>query len=270
METVQLAAVNGTHLAYQESGAGDAVVLIHGLGLDYRMWDDQIPALEKRFRVIRYDMRGFGQSDLPGSAPYTPAGDLKALLERLQVRRAAVIGLSLGGLVALQFVLAYPDMVSALVLIDAGPDGWTWSEEWSKEMRRIWALGREQGAEAACGAWLAHGLFAPAREQPHVAAALHTMVTEYSGFRFVHDDPQKQPDPPSLQRLEEIRCPTLVIVGERDLPDFQAMADVLTERIAGAEKIVIPGVGHMASMEAPQPVNEAVVEFLSQALHVEN
>jgi pimeloyl-ACP methyl ester carboxylesterase len=103
-------------------------------------------------------------------------------------------------------------------------------------------------------------------EQPSVAARLRMMVTEYSGFHFTHTDPQVWPDPPALARLGEIRCPALVIVGERDIPEFRAIADTLVERIAGAEKVVIPGAGHLANMEAPRQVNEAIVLFLRQCL----
>jgi pimeloyl-ACP methyl ester carboxylesterase len=99
---VRFAEVSGARLAYQESGAGDPVALIHGFSLDQRVWEDQVPELEKRFRVIRYDMRGYGQSNQPGPEPYTAAWDLRALLEHPHVERVAVIGLSLGGTVALQ------------------------------------------------------------------------------------------------------------------------------------------------------------------------
>jgi pimeloyl-ACP methyl ester carboxylesterase len=266
METLRFAEVNGTRLAYQESGAGYPVVLIHGFSLDRRMWDDQVPELEKRVRVIRYDMRGYGQSDLPGREPFTAAGDLKALLDHLQVERTVLIALSLGGTVALQFAQACPEMAQALVLIDATVGGWTWSGEWLAEQKGIWTLGQEKGVEAARERWLAHALFAPAMEQPGVAARLRTMVSEYSGFHFAHHDPQQWPDPPALVRLGEIRCPTLVIVGERDVPDFRAIADALVERIAGAERVAIPGAGHMANMEAPGQVNEAIMQFLRRCL----
>jgi pimeloyl-ACP methyl ester carboxylesterase len=265
-ERPRFAEVNGTRLAYQESGAGYPVVLIHGFSLDQRMWDDQVPELERRFRVIRYDMRGYGHSDPPGPEPYVAAGDLRALLEHLHVERAVIIGLSMGGTVALQFAQAYPTMAQALVLVDSALSGWTSLPEWSTEWRRIVTLGREKGVEEAREAWLASSLFAPAMGQPGVAARLRTMVSDISGFHFIHRDSQEWPDPPALARLGEIRCPALVIVGERDVPEFLAIADVLAERITGAEKVVIPGAGHMANMEAPRQVNEAIMQFLSKTL----
>jgi pimeloyl-ACP methyl ester carboxylesterase len=170
--------------------------------------------------------------------------------------------------VALQVAQAYPATVQALVLIDATVGGWTSLPQWSAEWEHIRTLGREQGLVAAREAWLACALFVPAMERPGVAARLRTMVTDYSGFHFTHHDSQRWPDPPALARLGEVRCPTLVIVGERDIPDFRAIADALEERIAGAEKVVIPGAGHMANMEAPRQVNEAVERFLSKALQV--
>jgi pimeloyl-ACP methyl ester carboxylesterase len=263
MGSVRFSEVGGARLAYEDSGTGEAVVLIHGMGLDRRMWDDQVPALEPGYRVVRYDMRGFGESDFVGTGPYTHAADLKALLDFLAVERAVVAGLSLGGTMALHFALAFPEMVRGLVLVDAVVGGWEWTAEEEDEMRRAWVAGRERGVEAAREEWLAHPLFAPANENPAVAPRLRAMVTDYSGYHWTHVDPHEWPEPPALARLGEIRCPTLVIVGARDLPGFLATAGALSERIAGASKVIIPGAGHMANMEAPQEVNGAMLAFLA-------
>src|SRR6266566_308505 len=121
-------AINGAHLYYEQAGSpgspGHPLVLIHGFTLDTRMWDDQFAVFTRHYQVIRYDMRGFGRSDLPAEEPFTAVDDLRALLDTLGVSRACVLGLSLGGSVAIDFALAYPDRTSALVLVDPALRGW--------------------------------------------------------------------------------------------------------------------------------------------------
>src|SRR6185312_402648 len=120
----------GARLVYEEAGDGPAVVLIHGFGLDMRMWDPQIGPLAARFRVVRYDCRGFGSSGPfdPG-VPYSHADDLLALLDHLGIARAALIGLSFGGRVVMQTALAAPERVAGLALLDAVVDGVPWDPE---------------------------------------------------------------------------------------------------------------------------------------------
>src|SRR3989442_3567117 len=109
-------------LYYEVSGAGDPVVLIHGFSIDRRMWDPQMPALQGRFTVIRYDQRGHGKS-APPSSPYSTSDDLRSVLDAVDVRRAALVGLSAGAQVATDFALAYPDRVTRLVLTAPGVGG---------------------------------------------------------------------------------------------------------------------------------------------------
>jgi pimeloyl-ACP methyl ester carboxylesterase len=117
----------GARLVYEVAGDGPAVVLIHGFGLDMRMWDPQAGPLAARFRVVRYDCRGFGASGpLDPAVPYTHAGDLVALLDHLDIGDAVLAGLSFGGRVALQAALAAPDRVRGLALLDAVLDGVPW------------------------------------------------------------------------------------------------------------------------------------------------
>jgi len=104
------AEVNGTSLFYEVAGTGNTLVLIHGFGVDSRMWDDQFETLAQYYRVLRYDARGFGRSALPTSSGYTHQTDLKALLEHLEIASANILGLSMGGGVAINFALAYPEM----------------------------------------------------------------------------------------------------------------------------------------------------------------
>src|SRR5690242_18617682 len=131
------AAVNGSRLYYESAGTGPPLVLLHGFTLDTRMWDDQFEAFARQYRVIRYDLRGFGRSAVPTES-YSHAEDLHALLGHLETEAAYVAGLSMGGAVALDYALAYPQAVRGLILIDAVVGGFRWSPEASARTDLIW------------------------------------------------------------------------------------------------------------------------------------
>jgi pimeloyl-ACP methyl ester carboxylesterase len=260
-----MADVNGTRLYYETAGSGEPVVLVHAFTLDTRMWDGQFDLLARDFRVIRYDARGFGKSAPPKPGePYSNADDLAALLDRLDARKAHVVGLSMGGRFALDYAVAYPDRLQSLIVIDGVIGGWQWSREWLAAYAPIVEAGRRRDVAQAKSLWLGLPLFAPARQQPEVAARLKLMVDEYSGWHFVNQNPERPVSPPALERLGAIRAPTLVLVGERDLPDFQRMSERLERGVPGARRATIPGAGHMANMEAPEAVNKSLAGFLTR------
>lgn len=256
--------VNGTRLYYEIAGSGQVVVFVHGFTLDTRMWDDQFMSLAQRFRVIRYDLRGFGKSALPTDEPYSHVDDLNALLDRLDIAQAYLVGLSKGGAVVLDFALTHAPRVGALVLIDTVLGGFQWSDEASARDGLVWQRAQEGGILAAKDSWLTHPLFVPAQRQPSVAARLAQIVDEYSGWHFVNTNPERGLEPPAAQRLSELGMPVLAIVGEHDIPDFRQITELVCQQVPQARKIVVPGVGHMANMEAPEQVTQAVLAFLAE------
>jgi 3-oxoadipate enol-lactonase len=256
------AEVNGAQLHYEIAGSGHPLVLLHGFTLDTRMWDDQFEAFARNYQVIRYDMRGFGKSALPTEESYSAIEDLKALLKHLRIDSAYLMAQSRGGAVAIDFALTYPEVIRALVLVDSVVGGHSWLQEPTSAGGSIWTTARDSGIEAAKAQWLAKPLFASAREKPVVATRLAQIISDYSGWHLVNSDPGRALDPRAAQRLHEISAPTLIIVGEHDLPDFHMMADTL-EQIPNAHKIVFPGVGHMSNMENPAKFNEVVLNFLA-------
>jgi pimeloyl-ACP methyl ester carboxylesterase len=256
------AEVNGTRLYYEMAGSGDSLVLIHGNTLDTRMWDDQFEPLARHYRVIRYDMRGYGKSALPTQESYAPADDLIALLHHLGLKAAHILGQSRGGSVAIDFALTYPGATDTLIVVDTVLRGFQW-REFGASLSQVHAAGRTSGIEAARQRWLYDAMFAPALENPRVAPRLKQMVADYSGWLWINDDRIRLLDPPSIQQLDRISRPTLIIVGERDLADFHEIAETLHHRIPNACKVVMPGVGHMANMEDPQRFNEIVLGFLA-------
>jgi 3-oxoadipate enol-lactonase len=252
---------DGARLRYFTAGTGDPVVLIHGLGLDASMWDAQWPVLQQEFRAIRYDVRGFGGSTVP-AAPYSHSDDLLGLLDFLGARPAHIVGLSMGGRLALRFALDQPDAVRSLTLIDSALDDYSWSADWRRKKHALDETAVRRGPGAARQLWLAHDLFAPAQRNPRIAAALAAMVERYSGWHWTHTDPVLKSASPASAELAKIRCPTLVLVGELDLPDFRAIAQRLAAEIPHADLHIVPGVGHMANMEAPDAVNELLLAHL--------
>jgi pimeloyl-ACP methyl ester carboxylesterase len=255
-------ATNGTDLYYERAGSGHPLVLIHGFTLDTRMWDDQFAIFARQYQTTRYDMRGFGRSALPTEEPFTAVEDLRALLDVLGVSCTFVLGLSLGGSVAIDFALAYPDRTSALVLVDPALGGWPWSEAFSQFMRELEIAARTQGVNAARQRWLAHPFFLPAQERPELAERLAQIVASCSGWSWLHTSPERDADLPEVRPLERISTPTLLVMGERDIEEFQAIANHVSCSIPHLTKLVLPGVGHMTNMEAPEAFNEAVLRFL--------
>ena len=253
----------GASVVYEVTGDGPAVVLVHGFGLDMRMWDPQVAHLAARFRVVRYDCRGFGATGpFDPAVRYTHARDLVALLDHLGIPDAVLAGLSFGGRVVLQAALLAPARVRGLVLLDAVLDGVPWDPGSADAMHEVSRQVAAGGVPAGRAAWLAHPLFAAAREQPDLARQLAAMVADYPGQHWLGQDPHQAGQPQLIDALEDLAMPALVVAGERDVPGFLEMARVLARRIPGAEYRVIADAGHMVNMEQPAAVNELLTRFL--------
>ncbi len=256
------AGVNGTQLYFEVTGSGSPLVLIHGNTLDIRMWDDQIELFASQYQVIRYEMRGFGRSAAPTAEPYAPVDDLKALLSHLGVEHANILGLSLGGAIAIDFALAYPEMTDTLIVAGAGLREFQWPT-YGEFVSGVRSAAMTAGIDLARQRWLEGALFLPALEQPALAARLTQMVADYSGWHWLNKEQLLPPDAPVKEQLGAVDIPTLVIVGERDIEDFHAVADFVHARIPGAMKVVMPGVGHLSNMEDPAHFNTLVLDFLA-------
>ncbi len=257
--------VPGAELYYEVAGEGVPVVLVHGLALDARMWDEQVESLSDVAMLIRYDARGFGRSTRDGpDVTYTHAGDLWHLVDHLGLESVVLVGLSMGGQIVLEATLGAPRRTRALVLLDAVLDGVPWDVESRRGMKAIPEGLRSGGIEGAKAAWLQHGFFEPARRKPEVAERLTQMVDDYSGLHWTQADPHG-PHPDCLALLPTIEIPTTVVVGELDVPCFIDMADVLAGSIPEASKVVVPDSGHMVNMEAPSVVNALLRDVISAA-----
>lgn len=253
--------VSGGRLHYEVTGSGPPVVLVHGLALDVRMWDAQLPALADVATVIRYDVRGFGCSVRDDETEYTHAADLWRLVDHLGIDSVALVGLSMGGGIVLEAALGEPSRVTALVLLDAVVDGVRWDDESRSGMAAIREQLRVGGLPAARAALLRHDFFAPAIRNRELAARLEQIVGDYPGQGWIGRDPHGA-RPKTLELLPTLEVPTTVIVGELDVPCFREMADLLAACLPHADKIVVPDTGHLVNMEAPDVVNQILREVV--------
>lgn len=255
-------ALEGSHLYYDQKGSGPPVVLIHGGNLDGGMWDDDVEVLATRWRVVRYDVRPYGRSG-PVTPGYAWHEDLRALFDHLKIERAHLVGLSLGARVATNFALAYPARVDRLVLAGPGVDGWTWDPD--PRLADLVAAIKAKDAARATDLWLQHPYMAPAMKQPVVARKIRALSMRNEHVWLGALSPDRVPAPPALERLKDIRAPTLVIVGTLDVPDILRIADRIVADVPGARKQVVPDVGHMVNMEAPAIFQKSVLDFLAAA-----
>lgn len=253
------AEVNGTQLQFEIAGSGHPLVLIHGFSLDGRMWDDQFFTFANNYRVMRYDMRGFGKSALPTAEEYSHVDDLVALLDHVGLQKAHLVGLSLGGRVAIDTAISHPTRVASLVPVDSVLHGFQWTNTSDGD---IWTAAKELGVASAKQMWMDSPIFASARSKPDVAYRLNNIIREYSGWHFVNDNPWRPLTPSAMDQLHTITAPTKILVGEKDLEDFQSITNILKAKVPGATCQVISDAGHMCNMEQPELFNQAVLSFL--------
>jgi len=255
---------NGVEIHCEIEGEGPWIVLCHALACDLGMWDEQMPRLREHFRVLRFDARGHGSSSVP-AAPYTfdqMARDIEGLLTAFDIDRAHLVGISLGGMVAQEFVLAYPQRVTSLVLCDTTsryPEGT--DKVWLERIAMVRAEGTAPLVEATLERWFTPP-FRAAR--PDVMARIAAMIRNTSREGYIGCG-AAVPTIDTTDRLGAIRCPTLVVVGEHDAGTPPAMAQTIQRGIAGAQLTVIESASHLCNIEQAEAFNDVLLEFLDRA-----
>lgn len=272
-----------TRLAYDEAGAGSAIVLVHAGVADRRMWGHQFAELSKHHRVVRYDWRGYGGS-ADHEGPVRHHEDLLALMDALDIPEATLVGASFGGAYAVDAALAAPERVSALALVCPGMSGHVWPEVFVRtgQQMALAAVPRERLAAYQAGnadpdpsdvAAMAEAqarfmVLGPGRsseEMPTEAWDLSLlMLREMFARRWSSPvNHTEWPERPAVGRLHEISVPTLVVKGLSEIPQVQAVADLYEEGVRGARLLELPDTGHLPSVERPGELTAALVEFLN-------
>jgi pimeloyl-ACP methyl ester carboxylesterase len=276
MTTAQsdFAELNGIELYYETAGSGSPLVLIHAGICDSHMWDDQFARFATHYQVIRYDMRGYGQTE-PVEGSYAHYADLHALLDHLGIAQAHLVGCSMGGTTALDFAVTYPECVLSLTTVCSEPGGYEDLDENGAEIEEETPENWDQiveafklGAYESVAAWeVQFWVVGPERAADQVDAEIQRKVYEMNLIALRNEAlelGENQPlDPPAADRLAELQMPTLVIIGAVDQPVMRRAADYMATHIAGAQKIVIPNTAHLPSMEQPALFNQIVLDFLA-------
>jgi pimeloyl-ACP methyl ester carboxylesterase len=242
-------------LEWDEAGSGPAILLLHSGITDRRMWDPQMASLSERYRVLRYDARGFGESGR-SEAPYHPYDDAVAVLDAAGVEQAIVVGSSMGGACAIDLAIAHPGRVAVLVAVGIGPGG----REPDAELRAGWDAVRaayeagdvERAIDLDTEMWV---------QDPAIVAQVRAWNAEI----FARDEDgehELELEPPAIDRLDEIQCPVLAVVGDRDQPFMVEGARVLANGVARGRLAVMPGLTHLPSLEAPDAFDRILLDFL--------
>lgn len=254
-------------LYYEVAGEGDTLVLGHAGFLDSGMWDAQWAAFSERYRVIRYDMRGYGKSD-PASGPRNRRRDLAQLLEHLDVKRAALLGCSMSGKIMLDFALEHPESASAVIMVASAPSGWKPEGAPPPELLEMVAATQQGDAartsELQLRIWVDGPYRQPAQVNPDVrqhAAAMNRIPVKLNTW-FVDTQPFEPLDPPAVSRLDTLTIPTLVLVGALDYAETVRVAGIIADAIKGAQQHIFAHSAHVPNMEEPEEFTQVVLTFL--------
>jgi 3-oxoadipate enol-lactonase len=260
--------IKGLDIHYKEKGQGFPIVLIHGYTGNLRNWVLQVREVAQTYRTISLDLRGHGLSVKPTQREdYSLelfATDVHGLLDALAVPECYLVGHSMGGMVAQEFILRHPEMVRALVLVDTAadvPQALPWQER-----ARLLELARTEGMDA---------VFEEMARTPPLASQLveenpelidvwreQFLMTSLEGYLYCGQTIANRH--PLLEELSQIRVPTLIICGELDEP-FLEPSRRMHQRIADSELVIIAGAGHTPTLEKPLEFNQAMLSFLARA-----
>jgi 3-oxoadipate enol-lactonase len=260
---------DGAKIYFESAGAGPAVVFVHAGVSDRRMWDPQFDFFAGRFQVIRFDLRSFGKSAMV-DLPYSNRGDLGNVLTFLGIEKAALIGCSMGGAAAIDFTIEHPERVSALMPVGSGVGGWyEVSDEQVRYFTEYIQLVKDNEIERAREMEAVLWLDGPGRDPSRIDPSYRRRAREihrdnFSTTRYEH--PENELKPAAIARLGEIKCPTLVVVGDSDAPEIGKIGARLAKDIQGAKLVTIANAAHLPNLEHPEEFNAIAGEFLTPLL----
>jgi pimeloyl-ACP methyl ester carboxylesterase len=262
-----IATVNNSQFHYDVRGDGECLVFLHAGVSDMTMWDKQVDVFASHYRVYRYDLRGYGKSDIPHET-YSHVGDLEALLNAWNIEAAYLVGCSIGGIVALDFALLHPDKVKALVTVGSQPSGYSFTGETPPIWKDIYAaLGNKDydtAADLGVHIWVdglnrkAEQVDSTVREQ--VRQMLMVMFDKQDNATGEHDNVEIK----AVERLAEIQQPLLVIVGKEDNSELVQAGQLMVAKMPDARMVVMDNTAHVPSMERPDEFNRSVLDFLAE------
>lgn len=267
-----IAEVNGTKLYFEAAGDGEVIVLVHGNEGDRRHWDYQFLTLAKDFKVIRYDVRGYGKSAFPDpEIAYSNYEDLNALLDYLKIPEAHICGLSMGSAIVVDFAIAYPEKCTSLIAIGPWVGGYGVNDFKSpatdslfQVMRTVSAIAKDKGPkEATDYFWTGNKVFRNAVRSSNALDHLKMVGYDYSFWGFMNASKIKPLQPPAITELSKIQLPTLVVTAEYDLEACIEVAKILDKEIRDSKLVSIKDAGHCMNLDKPEEFNRILVNFIN-------
>lgn len=252
--------VGGSKIYYQTRGSGPAIVLLHDGLLHAVTWDEVWEPLAVRHRVVRYDRRGYGRSDLP-SKSYLSTDDLRKLLTHLKVGHAVIVGTSSGGALAIDFAIAHPQMVDGLFLIGPVLHGLEYSDEFRERANRNNAPMEHDDVKAWASNWSQDRFLIAGANEAARRKLYEQLVANADKVKKFDNALEEKLSPPASQRLSEIKAPTLIVVGEADAADVHAHCDAINAGIQESTRKVMKGAGHLIQLEKPGEVARRIEDF---------
>jgi len=256
--------VNGAAIFYETKGKGFPIVFVSGGGiLDRRGWDEQCHTFAKHYRVVRYDIRGIGKSSRPEKS-FSHSADLYAFLTFLKIKRAHLVGLSVGGAIAIDFAIEHPEMVDRLILAAPGLSSYAKAQENMQSLNALADLVKTNGIEHVIRLTL-DAPFVLSKENVSGRKKVREIYLDNtdvfaSGFPVFS---LWQPiQPPPEERLASIRARVLIIRGDNDNPEYAALTDKISNGIPKSTTVIIPGGTHFLNLEKPAEFNDAMQVFL--------
>lgn len=258
--------VNNTKLYYECKGEGEPLLLVHGLPIDSRMWDSQFEELALHYKVIRFDLAGYGMSGVHNE-DCSYLEDIRVLLDQLGIPKTSILGCSVGGKLAIDFYLQYPERVDSLVLVSSGLNGWTKISAEKEEFDKVFtpyfqSFDKENISKLLTKAWVA-GPFRQIDEISEEVSVLFAKMIDNSLSKERGTGRFHFPSYVAIDYLNKIDIPTLIITSEFDFPEYIEIANYLNSQIKHSKLISFQGAGHMLNMEKPKEFTEAVLNFLN-------
>jgi 3-oxoadipate enol-lactonase len=250
-------------LYYEVAGEGDWLVLVHDGNLHSVTWDEQFPVFSKNYKVVRYDRRGYGKSTYP-EKPYSNIEDLAEVFRQLQIDRATLVGMSAGGGLVIDFTLEHPDQVTGLVLVGAVVSGLGYTDHMRTRGGNLDPAIVSDPAKFAD--YMCHKdpyTFYEGNKEAK-KRGYDYLMNSLQNYRMDKFNLLQGPKRPALPNLKEIKVPTLIIVGEYDIPDCHAHAGAIEAGISGSKRVIINKAGHIVPLEQPTAFNEFVLTFLRE------
>ena len=256
-------------LFYEESGKGESVIFIHGHSFDHYEWDPQFFEIAKKFRVIRYDVRGYGRSSMPREFSSTMhARDVIQLMDALKIKKAHIVGLSMGGFIATDVLALYPDRL--LSITAASGDVWggspgpsvPWNAETIAKSRRAIAEFKQRGIHQNKLTWMNGLTTRNGVVLENIRRPIWDMIYKWDTWQPTHVEPRflLGTSVVDILKNQNIKVPVLVLTGDADW----GRKNKLMEVVPSAKQVIVPNAGHVSNLENPKGFTEAVVKFISE------